>query len=82
MNAIVPRTGVLSKAFPAILQRAGRAPACFAADEFFSAKISNPHTRRVYTRSATIILSDPKSDTFCLDDVRNTTCLLYLPRER
>ena len=81
MNAIVPRTGVLSKAFPAILQRAGKA-ACFAADEFFSAKISNPHTRHAYTRPATIILSDPKSDTFCLDDVRNTTCLLYLPRER
>ena len=49
MNAIVPRTGVLSEAFPAILQRAGKA-ACFAADEFFSAKISNPHTRRAYAR--------------------------------
>ena len=49
MNAIVPRTGVLAEAFPAILQRAGKA-ACFAADEFFSAKISNPHTRRAYAR--------------------------------
>ena len=35
MNAIVPRTSALSVAFPAILQRAGKA-ACFAADEFFS----------------------------------------------
>ena len=25
--------------------------ACFAADQFFSAKISNPHTRRAYARS-------------------------------
>ena len=49
MNVLVPRTGALSEAFPAILQRAGKA-ACFAADEFFSAKISNPHTRRAYAR--------------------------------
>ncbi len=47
MSVLVPRTGALSKAFPAILQRAGKA-ACFAADEFFAAKISNPHTRRAY----------------------------------
>ena len=31
------------------MQRAGTA-ACFAADEFFAAKISNPHTRRAYAR--------------------------------
>ena len=37
-------------AFPAILRRAGAA-ACFAADEFFSARISNPHTRRAYARA-------------------------------
>ena len=49
MNVLVPRTGALSKAFPAILQRAGKA-ACFAADEFFAARISNPHTRRAYAR--------------------------------
>ena len=49
MNVLVPRPGALSKTFPAILQRAGKA-ACFAADEFFSAKISNPHTRRAYAR--------------------------------
>ena len=49
MNVLVPRTGALSKAFPAILQRAGTA-ACFAADEFFAARISNPHTRRAYAR--------------------------------
>ena len=34
---------------PRLLQRAGKA-ACFAADEFFAAKISNPHTRRAYAR--------------------------------
>ncbi len=34
MNVLVPRPGALSEAFPAILQRAGKA-ACFAADEFF-----------------------------------------------
>ena len=49
MNVLVPRPGALSKTFPAILQRAGKA-ACFAADEFFAAKISNPHTRRAYAR--------------------------------
>ena len=37
--------------FPPVLQRAGAA-ACFAADEFFSAKISNPQTRRAYGRVA------------------------------
>ena len=42
-------TSPLSDAFPALLQRAGR-NALFAADEFFSAKISNPHTRRAYAR--------------------------------
>ena len=42
-------TSPLSDAFPALLQRAGK-NACFAADEFFSAKISNPHTRRAYAR--------------------------------
>ena len=42
MNVLVPRTSALSKAFPAILQRAGTA-ACLAADEFFSARISNSH---------------------------------------
>ena len=49
MNELVPRTSALSETFPAILQRAGK-NAIFAADEFFSAKISNPHTRRAYAR--------------------------------
>ena len=35
------------RAFPAVLARAGKA-ACLAADEFFSARISNPHTRAAY----------------------------------
>ena len=47
MNVLVPRTSALSKAFPAILRRAGTA-ACFAADEFLAARISNPHTRRAH----------------------------------
>ena len=44
------RIALQSPEFPAILQRAGTA-ACFAADEFFSARISNPETRRAYGRA-------------------------------
>ena len=44
-NVPGPRPGARSKAFPALLQRAGKA-ACLAADEFFAAQISNPPTRR------------------------------------
>ena len=44
-----PCSAALSETFPAILQRAGK-NAIFAADEFFSARISNPHTRRAYAR--------------------------------
>ena len=36
--------------FPAILHRAG-AQARFAADEFFAARLRNPHTRRAYSRA-------------------------------
>ena len=43
----VPRTSARSVAFPALLQRAGK-NAIFAAYEFFSARLSNPHTRRAY----------------------------------
>ena len=46
--SISPTTG-LSETFPAILRRAGT-HACFAADEFFSARLSNSHTRRAYAR--------------------------------
>ena len=49
MNVPGPRPGARSKAFPALLQRAGKA-ACLAADEFFAAQISNPPTRRAYAR--------------------------------
>ena len=49
MNELVLRTGALADTVPTILQRAGK-NAVFAADEFFSAKISNPHTRRAYAR--------------------------------
>ncbi len=44
------RDDVAAPAFPPVLQRAGLA-ACFAADEFFSARISNPETRRAYARA-------------------------------
>ena len=44
------RTGDVAGEFPAVLQRAGAA-ACFAADEFFSARISNAETRRAYGRA-------------------------------
>ncbi len=42
--------------FPAVLVRAGQA-ACFAADEFFSARISNPHTRQAYARAVSAFLT-------------------------
>ena len=38
-----------NRSVPAVLERAGR-NALFAADEFFGARISNPHTRRAYGR--------------------------------
>ena len=43
------KTTALSRNVPALLERAGTR-AVFAADEFFSARISNPQTRRAYTR--------------------------------
>ena len=49
VNELAPRSETLAGTFPAILQRAGK-NALFAADEFFSARISNPHTRRAYAR--------------------------------
>ena len=49
MNAIVPRTSARSVAFPGLLHRAGK-NAIFAAAEFFSASLSNPHTCRAYAR--------------------------------
>ena len=44
------RGELAAKGFPPALERAGRV-ACFAADEFFSARISNPETRRAYARA-------------------------------
>ena len=46
----------LESVFPAVLARAG-GNACFAADEFFRARISNPHTRRAYARAVGRFLS-------------------------
>ena len=47
----------LEGTFPAIL-----ASACLAADEFFSARISNPHTRTAYARQVSRVL------TWCEDE--------------
>lgn len=44
------RGDVAAPAFPPVIERTGRA-ACFAADEFFSARISNSETRRAYARA-------------------------------
>lgn len=44
------RIALRTPEFPAVLQRAG-SNACFAADEFFSARISNWQTRRAYARA-------------------------------
>ena len=49
-SAAIAPTTTRSEGFPAILRRAG-SNACFAADEFFSAQLSNPHTRRAYGRA-------------------------------
>ena len=46
----------LEGTFPAVLVRAGKA-ACFAADEFFSARLSNPHTRTAYARHVSRFLN-------------------------
>ena len=50
-TALLPASQALdpSRSVPAVLERAG-AKALFAADEFFAARISNPHTRRTYAR--------------------------------
>ena len=50
-TALLPASRALDpdRSVPAVLERAGR-NALFAADEFFGARISNPHTRRVYGR--------------------------------
>ena len=45
-----------SRSVPVVLQRAGPR-ALFAADEFFAARISNPHTRRAYARVVSRFLS-------------------------
>ncbi len=55
-TSATPAKNHLQTAFPAILVRAGKA-ACFAADEFFSAQISSPHTRRSYARAVSEFLS-------------------------
>ena len=47
-SALLPASQALDRT-PAVLRRAGK-NALFAADEFFAARISNPHTRRAYAR--------------------------------
>ena len=48
MGAIVPRTSARLVAFPALLQRTVKN--AISGAEFFSARLSNPHTRRAYAR--------------------------------
>ena len=58
MNQLQAATNSIAKPkdVPAILMRAG-ANAVFAADEFFAARIRNPHTRQAYQRVITRFLS-------------------------
>ncbi|MDE2927983.1 MAG: site-specific integrase [Acidobacteriota bacterium] len=46
----------LEGAFPTVLARVGKA-ACFAADEFFRARLSNPHTRTAYAHQVSRVLT-------------------------
>ena len=50
-TALLPASRALDpgRSVPAVLERAGP-KALYAADEFFAARISNPHTRRAYAR--------------------------------
>ena len=50
-TALLPASQALdpARSVPVVLERAG-AKALFAANEFFAARISNPHTRRAYAR--------------------------------
>ena len=56
-SALLPAAQALdrSPSAPAVLRRAGK-NALFAADEFFAARISNPHTRRAVSIGAVIRL--------------------------
>ena len=55
-NPDSPAETELQGAFPAILVCAGKA-ACFAADEFFSARLSNSHTRTAYAHQVSRFLA-------------------------
>ena len=50
-TALLPASQALDpdRSVPAVLEHAG-SKALFAADEFFAARISNPHTRRAHAR--------------------------------
>ena len=54
-TSILPAENELQGDFPALLVGAGWA-ACFAADEFFRARVSNPHTRTAYARAVSQFL--------------------------
>ena len=53
-SALLPASQALDRT-PSVLRRAGK-NALFAADEFFAARISNPHTRRAVSIGAAIRL--------------------------
>jgi len=57
-TALLPASRALDpdRSVPAVLERAGR-NALFAADEFFGARISNPHARRAYARVVSRLLA-------------------------
>ena len=55
-NLDSPAETDLQKDFPAVLARAGKA-ACFAADEFFRARLSNAHTRTAYAHQVSRFLT-------------------------
>ena len=55
-NQDSPAETELQGTFPAVLARAGKA-SCFAADEFFRARLSNPHTRTAYAHQVNPILT-------------------------
>ena len=57
-TALLPASRALdpARSVPVVLERAGH-NALFAADEFFGARISNPHTRRAYARAVSRFLA-------------------------
>ena len=62
--------------FPAVLRDAGP-QACFAADEFFSARLRNPHTRRAYGRAVRRFLEWCEDHDLALRQIRPGTAARF-----